>query len=59
VRFGRKDFSNILQQFSSSDDGITIEGFKELIRYFILEYGEETVWNWFRSWGFDEYLFSG
>jgi calpain-15 len=48
----------ILKKYCSTDKGITLTGFKEFFRDAIKEQGEEAIWSWMDSLGYDRDLYS-
>ena len=53
------EFKNeILEKYCSSSRGVTYRGFKDFWRNSILDYGEQTIWNWLENLGYDRDLYS-
>lgn len=48
----------ILENYCSSNRGITLRGFKEFWRDSIRNYGEDTIFGWLENLGYDEDLYS-
>ena len=52
------DFETILRKYPSTDQGITVEGLIEYFKDFILENGEEEMWNYLEVMGYDRDFYS-
>jgi calpain-15 len=50
--------SQILQNYSSSEKGLSLKGFIDYFRDSITSIGEEAVWKWFEKLGYDRDLYS-
>lgn len=56
---GESDFrSEILDQFSATGKGLTLYGFRQFWKRSLSEYGEETIYKWLHSLGYDRSLYS-
>lgn len=58
VNFGRSQFRELRKQVHSTKHGVTKEGFIEFMRAMLIKYGEVTIREWLKEWGYDEYLYS-